>query len=65
MLKGSGMTDLQRKRIFDALLGNVSAAPPEFIREAEDIAAKDVCVLEPIIDEFLLEAACTGQPKPC
>ena len=63
MLKGGGMTDLQRKRIFDALMDPVPQGTNWDL--LEKLVAEDVQKLEPIIDDMLAEAARTGQPKTC
>jgi hypothetical protein len=52
------MTDANRQRIYDALLGEI---PEDLARVLESIATVDVESIEPIIDDIEQQAACRAR----
>lgn len=59
------MTDVQRKRIFEALMGPAQLADGGMGNTFAELVMDDIRQIEPIIDEFINEAAKNGLPKPC
>jgi hypothetical protein len=56
---GASMTEVQRQRLFDALMEGIPGAEVLGVparREMEELTANDLNRLEPLIDEMILEA---------